>query len=73
MSRLLLHLLIKVTFSAVETPAQQFMFPTSQAPRFNGTNGYILGIVAIAAMAAWCCFLMPVVERRFGKRTALHF
>lgn len=69
----LLHLLIWFIFSAVETPVQQVMFPTSQAPRFNGTNGYVLGIVAIAAMAAWCCLIVPVLERRLGNRPALHF
>ncbi|KAF4340444.1 major facilitator superfamily transporter [Fusarium beomiforme] len=37
---------------AVETVAQQEMFPVSQAPRFKQTNGYAFGIAWIVVMIA---------------------
>ncbi|OOF93301.1 hypothetical protein ASPCADRAFT_53414 [Aspergillus carbonarius ITEM 5010] len=55
---------------AVETVAQQEMFPTSQAPRFQGTHGYVFGIVWIAVLIAWCALRLPLVERHFTKRKA---
>ncbi|OJJ82926.1 uncharacterized protein ASPGLDRAFT_129318 [Aspergillus glaucus CBS 516.65] len=45
--------------STIETPVQQIVFPTSQAPRYLQTHGYILSTAAVAAMIACavsCCF-----------------
>ncbi|KAI2929243.1 hypothetical protein CBS147321_10841 [Aspergillus niger] len=53
---------------AVETVSQQFMFPTSDAPRFQRTHGYAFGIGWVVAMIVWCGVLLPLVERRFVNR-----
>ncbi|KGO77033.1 Major facilitator superfamily domain, general substrate transporter [Penicillium italicum] len=42
-------LMISVGY-AVETVSQQFMFPTSEAPRFKRTHGYIFGIVWVVVL-----------------------
>ncbi|KAJ0413156.1 major facilitator superfamily domain-containing protein [Aspergillus carlsbadensis] len=55
---------------AVETVSQQFMFPTSEAPRFERTHGYASGIGWVVVMIVWCGLLLPLVERRFGKRVS---
>lgn len=54
--------------SAVETVAQQFMFPTSEAPRFERTHGYAFGLAWVVVMIVWCGLLLPLVERRFSKK-----
>lgn len=54
--------------SAVETVSQQYMFPTSEAPRFERTKGYAFGIGWVVAMILWCGLLLPLVERRFGRK-----
>ncbi|KAF4438152.1 hypothetical protein F53441_12844 [Fusarium austroafricanum] len=48
---------------AVETVAQQEMFPISQAPRFEQTHGYAFGIAWIAVMIVWCSVCLPLMER----------
>ncbi|EKV21290.1 Major facilitator superfamily domain, general substrate transporter [Penicillium digitatum] len=53
---------------AVETVSQQFMFPTSEAPRFKRTHGYAFGIAWVVAMIVWCGMLLPLVERRFSRK-----
>ncbi|KAL4779338.1 major facilitator superfamily domain-containing protein [Aspergillus varians] len=53
---------------AVETVSQQFMFPTSDAPRFLPTNGYAFGISWVVIMIVWCGVLLPLVQRQFRKR-----
>ncbi|CAG8925386.1 unnamed protein product [Penicillium salamii] len=53
---------------AVETVSQQYMFPTSEAPRFERTKGYAFGIGWVVAMILWCGLLLPLVERRFGRK-----
>lgn len=54
--------------SAVETVSQQYMFPTSEAPRFERTRGYAFGIGWVVVMIAWCGLLLPLVERRFARK-----
>ncbi|GAD95623.1 pantothenate transporter, putative [Paecilomyces variotii No. 5] len=44
MRALTTSLMISIGY-AVETPAQQYMFPTSEAPRFKKSHGYDFGIV----------------------------
>ncbi|QKX54969.1 uncharacterized protein TRUGW13939_02059 [Talaromyces rugulosus] len=63
-------LMISVGY-AVETVSQQFMFPTSEAPRFQRTKGYAFGIGWICAMILWLCVCLPLIER-FFKRRAQH-
>ncbi|KAL2402444.1 MFS transporter PfmaC [Exophiala dermatitidis] len=53
---------------AVETVAQQEMFPTSQAPRFRQTHGYIFGVVAVVCMIVWSGIILPMIERHFTRR-----
>ncbi|RAH65874.1 MFS general substrate transporter [Aspergillus aculeatinus CBS 121060] len=57
---------------AVETVSQQFMFPTSEAPRFERTHGYAFGIGWVIVMIVWCGLLLPLVERHFSKRRLAH-
>lgn len=59
--------------SAVETVAQQFMFPTSDAPRFQKTKGYAFGIGWIVVMIVWLCVILPVSERYFKRNRPQHF
>lgn len=63
-------MVLMLTFyaSAVETVSQQFMFPTSEAPRFKRTHGYAFGIAWVVAMIVWCGMLLPLVERRFSRK-----
>lgn len=44
------------------------MFPTSQAPRFQGTHGYVFGVVWVAVMTIWLSVILPLVERYFENR-----
>ncbi|OKL61274.1 hypothetical protein UA08_03349 [Talaromyces atroroseus] len=53
---------------AVETPAQQYVFPVSEAPRFRRTHGYVFGIVWVVVMIVWLCIFLPMIERYFTKR-----
>ncbi|KAH7258923.1 major facilitator superfamily domain-containing protein [Fusarium redolens] len=53
---------------AVETVAQQEMFPISQAPRFQQTHGYAFGIAWIVVMIVWCSACLPLMERPFSSR-----
>ncbi|RKK95493.1 hypothetical protein BFJ68_g14779 [Fusarium oxysporum] len=53
---------------AVETVAQQEMFPISQAPKFKQTHGYAFGIGWIAVMIVWCSVCLPLLERHFSAR-----
>lgn len=58
-----------VVISAAETPAQQYLFPTTDAPRFQRTHGFVFGIVWIAVLIVWCGAVLPVMERRLGKKS----
>ncbi|KAJ6116829.1 hypothetical protein N7512_006554 [Penicillium capsulatum] len=56
--------------AAAETPAQQYLFPTTDAPRFEKTRGFVFGIVWVAMLMVWCGVVLPILERRFGHRHA---
>ncbi|KAF5627835.1 pantothenate transporter liz1 [Fusarium tjaetaba] len=51
---------------AVETVAQQEMFPITQAPEFKQTHGYAFGIAWIAVMIVWCSEGLPLLERYYS-------
>ncbi|KAK1142618.1 hypothetical protein N8T08_007422 [Aspergillus melleus] len=54
---------------AVETVSQQFMFPTSEAPRFERTHGYAFGLAWVVVMIVWGGVLLPLIERKFSKKS----
>ncbi|KAE8388716.1 major facilitator superfamily domain-containing protein [Aspergillus alliaceus] len=60
-------LMISVGY-AVGTVTQQFMFPTSQAPRFKETNGYAFGVAWVAITIVWLCVALPIIERYFKRK-----
>lgn len=54
--------------SAAETPAQQYLFPTTEAPRFERTHGFVFGTVWVAMLIVWCGVALPILETRLSKR-----
>ncbi|OAA56405.1 Major facilitator superfamily domain, general substrate transporter [Cordyceps fumosorosea ARSEF 2679] len=48
---------------AIEAPAQQVVFPVSQAPDFRPTNGYAYGVGMVVATAVWCGAVIPLMSR----------
>ncbi|KAJ5584268.1 major facilitator superfamily domain-containing protein [Penicillium hispanicum] len=60
-------LMISVGY-AVETVSQQYMFPTSEAPRFEKTKGYAYGIGWVCVMILWLCVCVPWIEWHFKRR-----
>lgn len=45
------------------------MFPTSEAPRFQRSHGFVFGIVWVTVMVIWLSAVMPLIERHFTKRS----
>ncbi|KAE8141391.1 major facilitator superfamily domain-containing protein [Aspergillus pseudotamarii] len=52
---------------AVGTVSQQFMFPTSEAPRFQRTHGYAFGVAWVIVLILWLCIVLPLIERHFNR------
>ncbi|KAJ6781027.1 hypothetical protein PWT90_04929 [Aphanocladium album] len=57
---------------AIEAPAQQRMFPVSEAPDFRHSHGYAYGVGMVVAMAVWCSAVIPLLSRYwcFNEKTA---
>ncbi|CEJ87145.1 hypothetical protein VHEMI04319 [[Torrubiella] hemipterigena] len=55
---------------AVESPAQQVLFPVSDSPYFQKTHGYAFGIGMIVATMVWGSIVIPVINRYFGPKEA---
>ncbi|KAH8705509.1 major facilitator superfamily domain-containing protein [Talaromyces proteolyticus] len=53
---------------AVGIPTQQYIFPTSEAPRFRKTHGYVFGVVWVIIMIIWLGGILPLIARYFEKR-----
>ncbi|KAJ3493703.1 hypothetical protein NLG97_g4567 [Lecanicillium saksenae] len=57
---------------AIEAPAQQVLFPVSEAPDFRRSHGYAYGVGMVVAMAVWCSAVIPLLSRYwfFEDKTA---
>lgn len=53
----------------VETPAQQYMFPASQAPQYKTAHGYALATAFAGTFTIWLLVGLPFAERYFISRS----
>lgn len=55
----------------VVIPLQQLQFPSSEAPRFSQTHGWVTGLCFVILLTLWTGVGIEVVERLAGKKSQL--
>ncbi|SCW03845.1 LAFE_0H00276g1_1 [Lachancea fermentati] len=54
--------------TAVGTPFQQYVFPSSEAPFYNSTNGFSYALGFTVLLTIWTGVGLPLIEARFTKK-----
>lgn len=57
-------------YSAIESPAQQTLFPTHDAPDFKKSHGFAFGVAMIACALIWSSGVIPIVKAKFSAKGA---
>ncbi len=52
----------------VVTPFQQHVFPSSDAPFYKQTKGFVYGLVFVICLTFWTVVVIPLVENRAEKK-----
>lgn len=50
------------------TPFQQNVFPSSEAPFYKNSKGFIYGLVFVICLAIWTVVVIPLIEHYSQKR-----
>lgn len=62
-----------VVGTIVVTPVQQNLFPSSEAPFYQESNGYIFGLVFVILLTLWTVVVIPLLEKFFNKKKRVVF
>lgn len=57
-----------VVGTIVVTPFQQHVFPSSEAPFYTTSKGYIYGLVFVICLAIWTVIAIPLLEHYNNKK-----